>query len=101
MPRKRGRVGCQTFGSGTETPATPAQDTSGRKARVPLRPPRQQRNPNLLRSPEPVAGGFESQVHEQRMDEDTMTPTQTFQAQSRQIEGVAVVGEALRRVPPE
>ncbi len=30
-----------------------------------------------------------------------MTPTQTFQTQSRQIEGVAVVGEAVRRVPPE
>jgi uncharacterized protein YggE len=36
------------------------------------------------------------------MEEDTnMTPMQTFQAQSRQIEGVAVVGEAVRRVSPE
>ena len=30
-----------------------------------------------------------------------MTPTLAFQAQSRQIEGLAVVGEAVRRVPPE
>jgi len=30
-----------------------------------------------------------------------VTPTQSFQAQARQIEGVAVVGEAVRRVPPE
>jgi uncharacterized protein YggE len=36
------------------------------------------------------------------MEEDTnVTPMQTFQAQSRQMEGVAVVGEAVRRVPPE
>jgi uncharacterized protein YggE len=36
------------------------------------------------------------------MEEDTnVTPIQAFQAQSRQIEGVAVVGEAVRRVPPE
>jgi uncharacterized protein YggE len=36
------------------------------------------------------------------MEEDiNVTPTQAFQAQSRQIEGVAVVGEAVRRVPPE
>ena len=30
-----------------------------------------------------------------------MTPTHAFPSQSRQIEGVAVVGEAIRRVPPE
>ncbi len=30
-----------------------------------------------------------------------MTPTQAFQAQSKQTEGVAVVGEAVRRAPPE
>ena len=36
------------------------------------------------------------------MEEDiNVTPTQSFQSQSRQIEGVAVVGEAVRRVPPE
>ena len=36
------------------------------------------------------------------MEEDTnVTPTQAFQSQSRQIEGVAVVGETVRRVPPE
>jgi uncharacterized protein YggE len=35
------------------------------------------------------------------MEEDTnVTPTQ-FQSRARQIEGVAVVGEAVRRVPPE
>jgi uncharacterized protein YggE len=37
-----------------------------------------------------------------RMEEDTnVIPSQAFQMPSRQTEGVAVVGEALRRVPPE
>ena len=36
------------------------------------------------------------------MEGDTnVTPTQAFQSQSKPIEGVAVVGEAVRRVPPE
>ena len=36
------------------------------------------------------------------MEEDTnVTPTQAFQSQFRHIEGVAVVGEAVRRVSPE
>ena len=30
-----------------------------------------------------------------------MTPTQAFQGQFRQTEGLAVVGEAVRRVPPQ
>jgi uncharacterized protein YggE len=55
-----------------------------------------------MRPQGPVAGEFEPQAHEQRMEEDTkVTPTQAFQAQSKQIEGVAVVGEAVRRMPPE
>jgi uncharacterized protein YggE len=49
-----------------------------------------------------MAGGFGSQAQERKMEEDTyVTPTQAFQAQSRHIESVAVVGEAVRRVAPE
>jgi uncharacterized protein YggE len=35
------------------------------------------------------------------MEEGNVTPMQAFQSQSRQTEGVAVIGEAVRRVPPE
>jgi uncharacterized protein YggE len=41
-------------------------------------------------------------VQKERTQEGiTVTPMQTFQFHSRQIEGLAVVGEAVRRVPPE
>jgi uncharacterized protein YggE len=48
------------------------------------------------------AGEVEPPVQKQKTEEDTnVTPMQTFQAQPRQLEGVAVIGEAVRRVPPE
>src|SRR5215472_1858887 len=85
MARKRGRVGCQTLRSVTETPAAPGQDAVPAKA---------------VRSRGGNSGKFKLQA--QRMEEDTnVTPTQSFQSQSRPTEGVAVVGEAVRRVPPE
>jgi uncharacterized protein YggE len=41
-------------------------------------------------------------VQKEKTEEGTkVTPMQTFQFHSRQIEGLAVVGEAVRRVPPE
>jgi uncharacterized protein YggE len=54
-------------------------------------------------SREPVADEFESEAREQRTEEEDthVMPTYAFQGHSRQIEGVAVVGEAIRRVPPE
>jgi uncharacterized protein YggE len=85
----------------TETPATPHEDAAPAKIAGDAEPTASAES-EAVWSREPVAGGFEPQAHEQRMEEDTnVTPTQAFQAQPRQIEGVAVVGEAVRRMPPE
>jgi uncharacterized protein YggE len=86
MARKRGREGRETPSRAAEAPAPPDEEAAG------------------LAEAGTTAAGVESQAQKQEREEDTNvtpTPTQIFHAQSRQMEGVAVIGEAVRRVPPE
>jgi uncharacterized protein YggE len=94
MATKRGRVGRQKLHPVIETPATPCEDASPAKTGAELAV--------AIEESEAMRSREQSQAQEQRMEEDTnVIPTHAFQAQSRQLEGVAVVGEAVRRVPPE
>jgi uncharacterized protein YggE len=81
-----------------EAPATPANEIAPAEA---SRPAGATAVSEPVTWPEPAAGGFESERN-QGLEEDTnVTPMQATQWQPRQMEGVAVVGEAVRRVPPE